>query len=226
MLNWRVDVTVDKELNKDLNFYEGHISDPYSPIYMKKVYMILTPYDFKKNLRGRIMALVHFDEKGEPVPIVTPSKYIYYAPEITQKLSKVTDREIVKLVCTNEKSCGTIVFFKDKEEIIKILLIKNRKKSNWSFPKGHMELGETEEQTALRETLEETGLKVKILGGFRETVTYWLSGKIKKTVVLFAAVSDNDNIKIQEKEIKNYMWIELKDVESKLEHYNDINAYL
>jgi 8-oxo-dGTP pyrophosphatase MutT (NUDIX family) len=225
VLNWRVSVVVDKELNKDLNFYKGHVNDVYSPIYMKEVYVILNPHDFKKKINVKITALVSFKEAKESIPIVTPLKYICYAPEIIQKLSKSTDEEIQKLVCSNEKSCGTIIFLKQQEKI-KILLIKNQRKNNWSFPKGHIEFGETEEQTAIRETLEETGLRVKILSGFRETITYWLSGKIKKTVVLFAATTDSDNVKIQRKEIKSYMWVDLENIESKLEHYNDINAYL
>jgi 8-oxo-dGTP pyrophosphatase MutT (NUDIX family) len=42
----------------------------------------------------------------------------------------------------------------------KILLIKGRKSGKWSFPKGHSEPNETELESALRETYEETGLKL------------------------------------------------------------------
>lgn len=44
----------------------------------------------------------------------------------------------------------------------KVLLVSNQDKTVYSFPKGHAEDGETAEQVALRETLEETGYKVKI----------------------------------------------------------------
>ena len=53
-----------------------------------------------------------------------------------------------------------------------ILLIKHIKSGYWSFPKGHVENGETEEETAKREIKEETGIDVYIDSGFRETVTY------------------------------------------------------
>ena len=40
------------------------------------------------------------------------------------------------------------------------------------FPKGHVEKKETEEETALREIKEETGLKVALDTAFRKMVTY------------------------------------------------------
>lgn len=59
------------------------------------------------------------------------------------------------------------------------LVVKNKNGRHWGFPKGHMEYGESERQTALREVLEETGLKVEILPGFRETCEYCPYGSIK-----------------------------------------------
>lgn len=45
----------------------------------------------------------------------------------------------------------------------KVLLVTGLQGTIWSFPKGHVENGETLEQTALREVLEETGYEVEIL---------------------------------------------------------------
>ena len=55
-----------------------------------------------------------------------------------------------------EKSCGTMCFNQNK-----ILMVKHNK-GHWAFPKGHVEENETEQETALRETKEETGLIVSI----------------------------------------------------------------
>lgn len=52
------------------------------------------------------------------------------------------------------KKCGIILY---NENIKKYFLVYGRKSNKWGFPKGHMEEGETEEQTALREFFEETG---------------------------------------------------------------------
>ena len=65
----------------------------------------------------------------------------------------------------HEKSCGAVVFTRT-DKGVKYLLIANLK-GIYGFPKGHVEAGETEEQTALREIREETGLRVTLVPGFR-----------------------------------------------------------
>ena len=61
----------------------------------------------------------------------------------------------------DEKSCGCIILKNDK-----VLLIGARDDDGnlyWSFPKGHQEEGETDIETALRETREEVGLDVEVI---------------------------------------------------------------
>ena len=70
-------------------------------------------------------------------------------------------------MCLYEKSCGAVIFYKSRQNT-KILLVKNSNGRYWSFPKGHIEDGENEHQTAIREIKEETGLDVVIEKGFRE----------------------------------------------------------
>ena len=45
-----------------------------------------------------------------------------------------------------------------------LLVTAKRNPDNWVFPKGHVEKGETLEQTALREAEEEAGVRGKIVG--------------------------------------------------------------
>ena len=73
----------------------------------------------------------------------------------------------------------------------------------WSLPKGRMEMGETEEQTALREIYEEVHLKVNILKGFRENEEYVLREKenTSKQVIYFCAEYDSQDIKAQDSEL-------------------------
>ena len=61
----------------------------------------------------------------------------------------------------NATSCGGVVIFRGKV----LLLYKNyrNKYEGWVLPKGTVEQGETHEQTALREVLEESGAKAKIV---------------------------------------------------------------
>ena len=88
-----------------------------------------------------------------------------------------------------EKSCGTVPYTL-KDGVIYYLLISSKDNKNRGFPKGHVEVGESEIETALRETLEETSLEVEILDGFRHEVTYTLYNGNIKTVVYFLADFD------------------------------------
>lgn len=58
-------------------------------------------------------------------------------------------------------SCGGVVIFRGKI----LLLYKNikNKYEGWVLPKGTVEAGETHEETALREVLEESGSKAYIV---------------------------------------------------------------
>ncbi len=67
------------------------------------------------------------------------------------------------------------VLFKDGE----VLLIKNPSGA-WSFPKGNIEKGERPEETAVREVLEETGVKGEIIDYIGE-ISYWYYFEGEKT---------------------------------------------
>ena len=54
---------------------------------------------------------------------------------------------------------GCVVVNENKD----VLLVTNKELNIWAFPKGHVEEGETLEEVALRETLEETGYEVVII---------------------------------------------------------------
>ena len=94
-----------------------------------------------------------------------------------------------KSAVKREKSCGAVVICTDGEE--RRYLLTCSKKGVWGFPKGHMEKGEREHDTALREILEETGLNVAFTNGFRRTDAYMIFRKdapvINKLVVYFLA---------------------------------------
>ena len=96
-----------------------------------------------------------------------------------------------------EKSCGCLVFDDDN----KILLVK-MKQGHWSFPKGHVEDDESEYQTALRETKEETNIDCKIIPGFKEVNTYSPYPGVMKDVIFFVAKASSEDIKVQQEEVQ------------------------
>ena len=103
------------------------------------------------------------------------------------------------------------------------MLLKHRFGGHWSFPKGHVEEGETEIQTALREVKEETGLSITLEEGFRQSVEYYPRPNIKKQVVYFLGYADNDKIKRQEEEISEIRWVPLRYAHREVTFRNDKN---
>lgn len=112
----------------------------------------------------------------------------------------------------HEKSCGALVF-RMQQGSLQFLLLKSRFGGHWSFPKGHMESGESEVQTALREVLEETNLSIRLIDGFRQCVEYYPKLNIKKQVVYFLGCSiDPDALPIpQKEEVSALQWMDAEE---------------
>lgn len=119
-----------------------------------------------------------------------------------------------------EKSCGAIVYRKFHGNT-EILLIKHVNSGHWSFPKGHIEPGETETDTAKREISEETGIEVILDESFRETVSYSPRKDTKKDVVYFLAKAKNFDFAPQPEEIAQIKWVEIGIAPSILTYDND-----
>ena len=86
-----------------------------------------------------------------------------------------------------EYSCGAVVFTRADGQFL--FVIVQEKAGAYSFPKGHMEGSETEQETARREVFEEIGLEPDFLPGFREEDEYDLAEKpgTRKHVTYFLA---------------------------------------
>ena len=118
------------------------------------------------------------------------------------------------------KAAGTVVWRRNREDEIEVLLIHRPKYGDWSFPKGKAEIGETSSTTAYRETIEETGARVKIsryLGKIEyensegiKSVDYW-SAKYLETIGQ-PDLNEVDEIK----------WLQLKAAEKWLSNNGDI----
>lgn len=102
---------------------------------------------------------------------------------------------------TYEYSAGAVVFT-IVDDSIKYVIIKSRQ-GYFGFPKGHIERGEDEKTAALREVLEEVGLKVTLLDGFRADDEHPIPSKrnVMKHIVYFAAEYSDQDIRYQRKEL-------------------------
>ena len=118
-----------------------------------------------------------------------------------------------------EKSCGAVIFRKDDDW--NVLLIRHAKGRHISFPKGHVEPGETESQTAEREILEETGLRVRVDRRFRAENRYNIRPDTQKLVVIFAAMTDQAEITPQPEEIAEAFWLPVDQAAERLTYERD-----
>ena len=125
---------------------------------------------------------------------------------------------------TWEKSCGALVVRRENEKYF-ILMIRHKAGGHRSFPKGHMEAGETEYATALREVMEETSSRIAIVSDFRSTVSYSPSPGIMKEVVYFLAFTTSADIQAREGEIAEVEWVPLEEAEGCLTHENDKTVF-
>ncbi len=123
-----------------------------------------------------------------------------------------------------EKSCGALVVRREEDHYY-ILMIRHKAGGNRSFPKGHMEAGESEYATALREVMEETSSRIAIVSDFRSTVTYRPSPGVMKEVVYFLAFTTSAQIKPREGEIAEVEWVPLEEAEAALTYENDKTVF-
>ena len=99
-----------------------------------------------------------------------------------------------------EKSCGAVVFVPTSQGPRYVLV--QSLEGIWGFPKGHVEAGESEHDTALREIREEVGLRPRLLEGFREADEYPLPGTDRrKEVIYFLAESTDSTLTPQPEEL-------------------------
>ena len=106
-----------------------------------------------------------------------------------------------------EKCCGCIII-----ENNKVLLVYEKTGNFWGFPKGHMEKGENEIETALREVKEEVGLDVEIIDKEKRYIlNYIIRDEIDKTTVLYLAIPKNKEIVMQESEIEKVKWCDFEE---------------
>lgn len=127
----------------------------------------------------------------------------------------------------SEKSCGAVLYFIDKKsEEKRYLVIKHVNGGHWAFAKGHVEEGESETETALREIEEETNIKeVELDTNFRESTQYSPEKDIIKEVIYFVAETSSDEAlkaEKQEAELLDIAWLPFEEAKEKLTYDNDI----
>jgi 8-oxo-dGTP pyrophosphatase MutT (NUDIX family) len=136
---------------------------------------------------------------------------------------KPSIQEIVR-----EPTAGGIVFRRDKNQGVEILLIQDHK-DRWTIPKGHIEPGETAQEAARREIGEEAGLHdVDVLGWLGKI--HFRYRRIDKLVLISQQVYlmrvRTDGSEIQKEDWMNGIkWFKFNDALDEIE-YEDIGKLM
>ncbi|MCH2431921.1 MAG: bis(5'-nucleosyl)-tetraphosphatase [Candidatus Poseidoniia archaeon] len=126
-----------------------------------------------------------------------------------------------------EKSCGVVLF--NEQKVLLLQYATGQKEGewdlqgHWDFPKGHVDKGETEIETATRELEEETGIKnIILLDNFRKTINYKIQKrdrKISKEVVFFIATTVETEINLSHEHV-DYGWFDFTSALKQLTYDN------
>lgn len=118
-----------------------------------------------------------------------------------------------------EKSCGAVIF-RDYDSQRRYLTLHSTQ-GHWTLCKGHVEGNETEHETAVREIMEETGLSVEFVDGFRQVITYSPKPGRIKDVVFFLARAEGGAVSCQPEEVAEAAFLPFGETMAKLTHPSD-----
>jgi len=93
----------------------------------------------------------------------------------------------------------------------------------WSLPKGHIELGETAEQTAIREVAEETGIQGSVLAALG-SIDYWFvteGRRVHKTVHHYLLRFAGGELSDEDLEVTEVAWVLVKELPSRLAYADE-----
>jgi 8-oxo-dGTP diphosphatase len=118
------------------------------------------------------------------------------------------------------KAAGGLVFRENSKGKLRILVAHRPRYDDWGLPKGKADKGETAEETAVREILEETGYHCRIVAPLG-TTRYRINSGIKE-VAWFAMrpLPDSPGFK-KNKEVDEIKWVSRKKANSLLDYEND-----
>src|SRR4051794_40633084 len=129
----------------------------------------------------------------------------------------------------DETSAGGLVLDRRGPEASGALIgrLNRRGRLLWSLPKGHVEPGETEEQAAIREVAEETGIRGSVVGKLG-SIDFWFVAdgrRIHKTVHHFLLLADDPigglELSDEDVEVSEVAWVPLTELAGKLAYADE-----
>ncbi|EHR53881.1 8-oxo-dGTP pyrophosphatase MutT (NUDIX family) [Saccharomonospora amisosensis] len=128
-----------------------------------------------------------------------------------------------RLTTVNETSAGGLVVDSQRRNAVLIGRLDRQGKLLWSLPKGHIEDGETTEQTAMREVKEETGISAHVLRPLG-TIDYWFVAerrRVHKTVHHFLLEANGGELSDEDVEVTEVAWVPLAELDGRLAYADE-----
>lgn len=133
-----------------------------------------------------------------------------------------------RLRTVHETSAGGLVIDgldgpKDRQVAALIGRIDRRGRMLWSLPKGHIEMGETAEQTAIREVAEETGIQGDVLAALG-SIDYWFvteGRRVHKTVHHYLMRFSGGELSDEDVEVSEVAWVPVRELPSRLAYADE-----
>lgn len=154
---------------------------------------------------GIVVGAVFRKNDCEDKLIVAPEGMLFHQGQIAEAVRFQEQYFDTCILSLFRKSCGVIPY-RINEGQREYLIVFEEFSQCWSLPKGHMEAGETEEMTALRELWEETGLTAVLDNTKKVSVEYPISPIARKQVIFFSGqVSGTPTTRSGE--IASFRWV-------------------
>ena len=101
-----------------------------------------------------------------------------------------------------------------------VVLVRRHVPPLWALPKGTPAAGETLEETAIRETREETGLGVEVEEPIRSIVYFFVRGRTRfhKTVHFFLMRPIGGDLSEHDHEFDEVRWVQLEEALQLMSH--------
>lgn len=166
---------------------------------------ILGPDGPVDTFTGQVIGVIRRHDDAEDKLVVADDGIRRHQADIAAAVDFQERYFTSSIECLFRKSCG-VVPFRRREGRVEFLVLFEQFSQCWSFPKGHMEIGENEEDTARRELFEECGLTPRLIPGIRAAQEYPVGPKSRKEVVFFLGEAEGDPLP-RPGEIADLRWV-------------------
>ncbi len=183
-------------------------------------------------LRERLAAAAAYAKPAVPGPhaqadaaSATPTPAMMPRRRTSDRPATFASLDAQELPVVREYSAGGLVF----DDRGRVAIIARHSRSGhleWCLPKGHIEKGETPQQTAVREVHEETGILGEVVDSIA-TIDYWFTGtsqRVHKLVHHFALRQIGGELTVEgdpDHEAEDAIWVDFADLDDVLSYPNE-----